>query len=123
MPSRLTDVIKIIDGLDPSQSDVVPGAQMKADEILEDRRDGRTQLGRIDIVDVDAVPGDGAGRRPVEPCQELRKRGLAAAVLTDQRDDFTRTDVSEMSRSAGSLPVGYVKSTPSTDISANECGA
>ena len=65
---------------------------MEADEVLKDHRNTAAQLCGVDAIDVNAIPGDGAGSRPIEPCQEFRECGLTGTVFADQRHDFARTN-------------------------------
>jgi hypothetical protein len=65
---------------------------VKANEILKDRRNTAAQLCGIDTIDVNAIPGDGARSRLIEPGQELRKRGLTRTVLAHQCHDLTGTN-------------------------------
>ena len=71
---------------DPADRDVVAGAEVVADEILED--DAHVAAQRVEIVfaQVVAIEQDAAFVRIVEPGQKLHQRGLAGAVLADQRE-------------------------------------
>jgi len=70
---------------DASHTDVLPGGEPVADEVLEEHGDLLTQLLLIDIGDVDAIPQHRACVRWIEATEELGERGLAGAVFTDQR--------------------------------------
>jgi hypothetical protein len=65
---------------------------MKVQEVLKDRGNGRTKLRGVHTVDVNAIPGDGSRRGPIQPGQKFRERRLTGTVLTDQRHDLARSN-------------------------------
>jgi hypothetical protein len=83
MPSGLTDLLEIIDGVGPSQADIVTSAEMKADEVLEDGGDTGTQLCGIDAVDARFISS---------PRISCRSRWAAVAKGLDSRNDSGRNN-------------------------------
>ena len=64
----------------------VSGQQLVTDEVLEARGALATPLDEIEISEVDTVDVDVSDGRLVHPREELDERGLARAVLADERD-------------------------------------
>ena len=67
------------------ERNVVRGAQLVTNKILEDDRYLLLNVRRIQGVDVDAVPKDLARRGPKEVSQQLCESRLAGTVLADKR--------------------------------------
>src|SRR5205085_867402 len=63
----------------------------------------------IDVGEVDAVDGDPAGRRLVEPEQQFRECTLAGAILADQRDPLARTNLQVDSVESRAISAGIGK--------------
>ena len=78
-----------------------PTSQLVADEVLEDDADAPAQRGLVPVVEVEAVEHDAAAGRPVQAREQLDQRGLAGAVLADQRERAARADVQVDVVSAG----------------------
>jgi hypothetical protein len=61
----------------------------------------------VDRGEVDIVPEDATGRRPVQPGEQVREGRPSGAVLADQRDDLASVDLTSLVvsrlRSAGQL--------------------
>ena len=70
---------------DPADRDIVAGRQVVADEVLEDDAHAAAQFVEPVVAQVASVEQDAALVGVVEPRQQLHQRGLARAVLADQR--------------------------------------
>ena len=70
----------------PSGRDIVAQGEVEADEVLEDGGDLRAPGVDVEVAQVDAVDLDRAGGRVVEAAEQLGQRGLARAVLPDDRE-------------------------------------
>ena len=81
---RALDARPIVARGDLADRDIVAGAEIVADEILED--DAHVAAQRVEIVfaQVVAIEQDAAFDRIVEPGEKLHQGGLAGAVLADQ---------------------------------------
>ncbi len=69
-----------------ARADVLAHEHLIADEVLEDHADALAQGVRVPLLEVQAVEDDAARRGLVEPREQLDERGLAGAVLADERE-------------------------------------
>ena len=103
--------------LDPGQvpdADVLAGQQLEPAEVLEAGGGAVAPGHGVEVVQVDAVHGDGAGGGRVEPAQELDQRGLAGTVLADDGDARAgRAGPGRRPRARGRRCPGSVNETPS----------
>src|SRR5258708_5394617 len=79
--------------LDQAHSDVVRRGEMEAHEVLEDHADVAAQLDEVVLAQVVAVEQDAARVGIVEAREQLHERGLAGAVLTDERQHLARLEL------------------------------
>ena len=93
-----------------SDRDIVAGAEIVADEILED--DAHVSAQRIEIVfaQVVAIEQDAAFVRIVEAGEKLHERRLAGAVLADQREHLAGVQREAEMAYRPSLGAGIAKS-------------
>ena len=75
-----------IGGVGPAEADVFARGGGEHHRILRHQRDARAHLARIGRPDRHAVERDRAGRRIVEPQQQMKQRALAGAGGADDRD-------------------------------------
>ena len=80
----------VVARLDAADGDIVAGAEIVAHEILEDHAHAAAQRVEVVVAQVVAVEQDAALVGVVEPRQQLHQRGLAGAVLADQRHHLAR---------------------------------
>ena len=69
---------------DRAETDVVQGRQLVVLKILENDASSGTPVGRIKLVERDAVDRDAPGDRPVQTQQQLEERGFAGAIVANQ---------------------------------------
>ena len=81
----LGDARTVVARLDAPDRDVLGGGQVIAHEVLEDHADARAQRGEVVLAQVAAVEQDAAFVGVVQAREQLHERGLARAVLADQR--------------------------------------
>src|SRR5690606_12167567 len=81
--SGLTDRAEIVEAVVVAQPDVLARGQVVTREVLEHRGERTPVLDARQVGDVLAVPRDTAFGRLVEPGDEVRQRGLAAAADAD----------------------------------------
>ncbi len=82
---RRPDPFRVVEGVQIAESDVLRRRHVVRHVVLERRPYPRTQPGRVDVPQVDAVPEDRAVRRVVEPAQQLHQGGLARTVQPHER--------------------------------------
>ena len=68
---------------------VVAQRQLEPDEVLKHRRDALAPCVDVELAQIDAIDLDRAFIGIVEPAQQLRERGLARAILADDRERRT----------------------------------
>ena len=84
----VADAGAVVHRVDLADADVLARGQVVAHEVLEDHADVRAQVVQVVVAQVAAIEQDAAFIRVVEPRQQLHQRGLAGAVLADQRQHF-----------------------------------
>ena len=82
---RGLDALAVVARLDAADGDVVGRGEVIADEVLEDDADVGAQRDQVVLAQVVAVEQDAALVGVVEPREQLDERGLAGAVLADER--------------------------------------
>ena len=103
------DARAIVARLDAADGDVVGGGQVIAHEVLEDDADVGAQREEVVFAQVVAVEQDAALVRVVEPREQLDQRGLAGAVLADQREDLAGAQVERQPAHRPALGAGIAK--------------
>ena len=103
-----------------ADADGLAGEELEAGEVLEAGGDPRAPLVERKAPKVDAVEHDRAGRRLVEPAQELHERRLAGAVLAHDRDrrtgrQFEIDALEDLSLGAGIREAEVVEPDPVRD--------
>ena len=82
---RGADAAVIVHRIDLADADVLGRGEVIAHEILEDHADVGAQIFEVIVAQVAAVEQDATLVGFVQPRQQLHQRGLAGAVLADQR--------------------------------------
>ncbi len=103
---RFVDARAVLAVVDAPDADVVGRREMEADEILEDHADAGPELRKVVVAQVAPVEQHTTLGRIVEPGQQLDDRGLAGAVLADQRHDLARWSARSRWRTAQALGAG-----------------
>ena len=76
-----------------ARADVFAHHELVAHEVLEDDADAPAEHGRVPFLQVAAIEQHASMRGFVQACQELDQRGLARAVLADQRQALAALDL------------------------------
>src|SRR5437660_5397662 len=69
-----------------TETDVVQGRQLVVLKVLENDASSSAPLGRINVVQPDAVDRDAPGRRLVQAQQQLEEGGFSGAVVANQSE-------------------------------------
>src|SRR5262249_45614883 len=99
----------VFETIDVARTDVLADDELIAAEVLEDDADATTQRIRVPFAQVQTVEEDAPLRRLVQSCEQLDERRLGGAVLADQCETLTGTDVQRDVAERGLFGAGIAK--------------
>ena len=87
-PRRFFDALAVVHRVDLADADVLRRGEVVAHEVLEDHADVRAQVVEVVVAQIAAVEQDAAFVGVVQAREQFDERGLARAVLADEREHF-----------------------------------
>src|ERR1700723_1934892 len=96
----------IVEGAYVARTDILAHHHLVAGEILKDDADSLAQCGLVPLLEIEPIQQDPPPGGPVQAGEQLDQRGLARAVLPDQRQTLAGPYVQLDARERGGAPAG-----------------